>query len=211
MARARAALFAAAALAHVATGFAPWPRFPRGTAPVAVRGAAPSASDDAAWMLEAAGLAATAGNETFPNPRVGCVVVDDEGNAIGRGFHPKAGAPHAEIFALRDAGVVVERDAGNASAWAVDAGDRVRGATAYVTLEPCSHVGRTPPCCDALVAAGVARVVIGMPDPAPWVDGAGVGRLRAAGVAVDVGVEEAACEALNAEWVAKVRALPRDG
>ena len=174
------------------------------------RHATASADDDGAWMRAAVAEAALAGNGTFPNPRVGCVVVDARGREVGRGFHRKAGEPHAEILALRACGARVERDAADAGAWRVAEAARVAGATAYVTLEPCSHVGRTPPCCDALVAAGVARVVVGMPDPAPWVDGAGVAKLRAAGVAVDVGVEEAACEALNADWLGRVRALPRD-
>jgi diaminohydroxyphosphoribosylaminopyrimidine deaminase / 5-amino-6-(5-phosphoribosylamino)uracil reductase len=105
-----------------------------------------------------------------PNPWVGCVVVDDAGGIAGTGFHERPGTPHAEVHAL------------------AAAGDRARGATAYTTLEPCSHHGRTSPCADALIAAGVARVVASLEDPDDRVAGTGIERLRAAGITVDVGV-----------------------
>ena len=144
------------------------------------------------------------GAATAPNPQVGCVIVGEDGEAIGKGFHPRAGAPHAGIFALRDAGVLVERETEDAQHWHVDTGDAsLATATAYVTLEPCSHVGKTPPCCDALVAAGCGRVVIGMSAPAPWVAGNGAQRLRDGGVDVEV-LEDAACLALLEGWVASL-------
>lgn len=128
--------------------------------------------NDVEWMRLALAEAARGLGRTSPNPPVGCVIVQ-RGEVVGRGFHPQAGQPHAEVFALRHAGA------------------RARGATAYVTLEPCSHAGRTPPCADALMAAGVARVVVAAPDPNPLVNGQGISRLRAAGLDVTVGVMEA--------------------
>lgn len=139
---------------------------------------------------------------TAPNPPVGCVLVQGE-EVVGQGFHPRAGDPHAEVFALREAG------------------ERARGATAHVTLEPCSHHGRTPPCADALIAAGVARVVVAALDPNPQVAGQGVRRLREAGIEVTVGVGEA--EALRQQsgfralvtrgrpWVVYKYAMTLDG
>ena len=134
-------------------------------------------------MAEALALAAEALGATSPNPAVGCVIVQG-GAVVGRGFHTWAGVDHAEIVALRSAG------------------DRARGATVYVTLEPCSHVGRTGACADALVAAGVTRVVAAMQDPNPRVAGAGLERLRAAGVQVEIdATATAAAERLNEGFV----------
>ena len=124
---------------------------------------------DTARLREALALAESAFGVTEPNPRVGCVIGLDDGTVFDRGATQQAGGPHAEIMALRDA-----RSAGHA----------VRGATAWVTLEPCAHHGRTPPCCDALIQAGLARVVVAVGDPHPQVAGEGIARLRAAGVEV---------------------------
>ncbi|MEQ6340366.1 MAG: bifunctional diaminohydroxyphosphoribosylaminopyrimidine deaminase/5-amino-6-(5-phosphoribosylamino)uracil reductase RibD [Gammaproteobacteria bacterium] len=121
-----------------------------------------------------------------PNPRVGCVLVRD-GEIVGEGWHERAGGPHAEVHAL------------------AQAGERACGATAYVTLEPCCHHGRTPPCADALVAAGVARVVAAMVDPNPKVGGAGLARLVAAGIAVESGLMQAEAEALNPGFIMRMR------
>ena len=123
---------------------------------------------------------------TSPNPMVGAVIVKD-GEIIGEGFHPKAGEPHAEVFALRDAG------------------ENARGATVYVNLEPCNHYGRTPPCSEALIAAGVSKVVVGMVDPNPLVAAGGIARLRSAGIEVVVGVEEEACQKLNEGFIHRIR------
>ncbi|WP_231943535.1 bifunctional diaminohydroxyphosphoribosylaminopyrimidine deaminase/5-amino-6-(5-phosphoribosylamino)uracil reductase RibD [Calothrix sp. NIES-3974] len=130
-------------------------------------------------------LALKAKGCTSPNPMVGAVVVRD-GKVVGEGFHPKAGEPHAEVFALRSAG------------------ELARGATVYVSLEPCNHYGRTPPCSQALVKAGVAKVVVGMVDPNPLVAGGGIKTLRDAGIEVVVGVEEAACRKLNEGFVHRI-------
>ena len=116
-------------------------------------------------MNQALGLAAQALFLSNPNPRVGCVITAANGHVLGQGFTQQAGGPHAEVMALRDAAA---------------AGRDVRGATAYVTLEPCSHQGRTGPCCDALIQAGVAKVVASIADPNPLVAGQGFARLRAA-------------------------------
>lgn len=123
---------------------------------------------------------------TRPNPSVGCVIVQAD-KVVGQGFHPKAGQPHAEVFALKDAGT------------------RAIGATAYVTLEPCSHTGRTPPCALGLIKAGVKRVVIAGLDPNPQVAGRGVKLLEQAGIAVTVGVLTAQAEALNKGFLKAMR------
>jgi diaminohydroxyphosphoribosylaminopyrimidine deaminase/5-amino-6-(5-phosphoribosylamino)uracil reductase len=137
---------------------------------------------DREMMQRCLTLARRALGRTAPNPLVGAVVVQN-GEIVGEGFHPGAGQPHAEVFALRAAG------------------DRARGATVYVNLEPCNHYGRTPPCTEALIAAGVAKVAIGMVDPNPLVGGGGVARLRHAGIEVLVGVEEADCRQLNEGFI----------
>ncbi len=123
---------------------------------------------DARFMARALALAAEGLGRTFPNPPVGAVFVRG-GRVVGEGFHHRAGAPHAEIEALRAAG------------------GRVRGATLYVTLEPCSHHGRTPPCAEALVGLGLRRIVVAMVDPNPRVRGRGIAKLRRAGIPVVVG------------------------
>ncbi|MGB3491242.1 MAG: bifunctional diaminohydroxyphosphoribosylaminopyrimidine deaminase/5-amino-6-(5-phosphoribosylamino)uracil reductase RibD [Elainellaceae cyanobacterium] len=133
---------------------------------------------DRHWMQQCLNLAQQAYGKTAPNPMVGSVIVQNH-QVVGEGFHPKAGKPHAEVFALRHAG------------------DRAVGATLYVNLEPCSHYGRTPPCVDAVIAANPARVVIGMVDPNPLVAGRGVAKLKQAGIEVSVGIEEDACQRLN--------------
>lgn len=145
-------------------------------------------------MNQALGLAAQALFVSNPNPRVGCVIATHEGRVLGQGSTQKAGGPHAEIMALRDAAAQ---------------GNDVRGATAYVTLEPCAHHGRTGPCCDALIAAGMGRVVASIADPNPLVAGEGFARLRAAGVAVEVGPGAAESRALNIGFFSRmVRGTP---
>ncbi len=122
---------------------------------------------------------------TQPNPRVGCVIVKNQ-KIIGRGAHLKAGEQHAEVFALREAGA------------------EAKGADAYVTLEPCNHHGRTPPCVDALIEAGVKRVVVAMQDPNPLVAGAGIKRLQAQGIQVETGLMEKEALALNPGFISKM-------
>ena len=122
---------------------------------------------------------------TSPNPMVGAVIVKD-GEIIGEGFHPRAGEPHAEVFALKAAG------------------ENARGATIYVSLEPCNHYGRTPPCSEAIVAAGLAKTVVGMVDPNPLVAGGGIKRLQEAGIEVLTGVEEKACRKLNEGFIHRI-------
>ncbi len=135
-------------------------------------------AEDLAYMERALVLAARGLYTTDPNPRVGCVLVRD-GTTLGEGWHERAGDAHAEVAALRAVG------------------GRVEGATAYVTLEPCSHTGRTPPCADALIAAGIRRVVCATPDPNPKVAGEGIRRLRDTGIAVTVGALAEQARALN--------------
>jgi len=142
-------------------------------------------ADDAGHMAQALRLAERGLYTTDPNPRVGCVLTRD-GAVVGEGFHERAGAAHAEVHAL------------------AAAGPRARGSTAYLTLEPCSHHGRTPPCADALVAAGVARVVAAMEDPNPRVRGQGLARLRTAGIAVETGLMAAEAAALNPGFVQRM-------
>lgn len=136
-------------------------------------------------MARALRLAARGLNTTTPNPRVGCVIVRD-GLVIGEGWHQRAGEPHAEAIALGTAG------------------EKARGATAYVTLEPCSHFGRTPPCADALIDAGVVRVVAAMGDPNPLVSGRGMERLRASGIVTELGLLENEARELNIGFVSRM-------
>ena len=147
-------------------------------------------------LQDALALAESSFGLTEPNPRVGCVIGHADGRVLGRGATQQAGGPHAEVMALRDA-----QAQGHATA----------GATAWVTLEPCAHHGRTPPCCDALVAAGLARVVVALADPFPQVNGAGLARLRAAGIEVvlaDADIEHAARD-INIGFLSRVqRGLP---
>jgi diaminohydroxyphosphoribosylaminopyrimidine deaminase / 5-amino-6-(5-phosphoribosylamino)uracil reductase len=140
---------------------------------------------DREMMQQCLALARRALGRTAPNPLVGSVIVQN-GQIVGQGFHPQAGEPHAEVFALKAAG------------------DRAHGATVYINLEPCSHYGRTPPCAEALVAAGVAKVVVGMVDPNPKVAGGGIARLKAAGIEVLVGVEENDCRQLNEAFIHRI-------
>jgi len=151
-------------------------------------------TDTPSHITQALGLAAQALFLSNPNPRVGCVIASPQGAVLGQGFTQQAGGPHAEVMALRDAAA---------------AGHDVRGATAYVTLEPCSHQGRTGPCCDALAAAGIDKVVASIADPNPLVSGQGFERLRAAGIAVEVGPGAEASRELNIGFFSRmVRKTP---
>jgi diaminohydroxyphosphoribosylaminopyrimidine deaminase/5-amino-6-(5-phosphoribosylamino)uracil reductase len=143
------------------------------------------AAIDVAHMAHALRLAERGLYTTQPNPRVGCVMARGE-QVVGQGWHERAGQPHAEVFALREAG------------------EQALGATAYVTLEPCAHHGRTPPCADALVAAGVARVVIAAEDPFPQVAGRGIEKLRAAGIAVETGLLREQARELNIGFFSRI-------
>ncbi|HEY8346781.1 MAG TPA: bifunctional diaminohydroxyphosphoribosylaminopyrimidine deaminase/5-amino-6-(5-phosphoribosylamino)uracil reductase RibD [Symbiobacteriaceae bacterium] len=144
---------------------------------------------DETYMLEALRLAARARCRTHPNPMVGCIIVRD-GQVVGTGYHHRAGEPHAEVLALREAG------------------NAARGATVYVTLEPCAHYGRTPPCADALIRAGVARVVAAMADPDPRVAGRGLQRLKDAGIRTECGLLEEEARTLNRAYL-KLKATGR--
>lgn len=141
---------------------------------------------DERFVARAVELAAKGLGTTSPNPVVGCVVLDVDGNVVGEGWHERAGGPHAEVSAL------------------ARAGERARGGTAYVTLEPCNHTGRTGPCAQALLDAGIARVVFAVPDPGALAGG-GAERLRAAGVEVTGGVLAAEAERVNEAWLTAAR------
>src|SRR5262249_19387087 len=138
--------------------------------------------DVSAVMLRALELARRGQGHVEPNPLVGCVIVRD-GQVVGEGWHQRFGGPHAEIAAL------------------TAAGERAQGATMVVTLEPCCHHGKTPPCTEAILAAGIRRVVAAMRDPFPQVAGGGLKRLAAAGVEVELGLHEAESQLLNAPYV----------
>jgi len=142
-------------------------------------------ADDHRFMARALELARRGLYSTHPNPRVGCVIVK-QGRIVGEGYHIRAGGPHAEIHALNAAG------------------EQARGATVYVSLEPCSHHGKTPPCADALVAAEVARVVVAMRDPNPLVAGQGMQRLEAAGIKTDSGLMQAEAERINPGFIKRM-------
>jgi len=141
---------------------------------------------DVAWMRRAVELAAKGVGSTHPNPVVGCVITGPDGHPVGEGFHAVAGGPHAEIEALRMAG------------------PRARGGTAYVTLEPCNHTGRTGPCADALIQAGITRVVYAVPDPTQQAAG-GAEKLRSKNIQVEQGVLDTEAEALNHVWLHSMR------
>lgn len=143
-------------------------------------------SFEQAAMGRALELAALGRASTQPNPRVGCVIALGE-QIVGEGWHQRSGEPHAEVFALREAG------------------ERARGATAFVTLEPCNHHGRTPPCSEALIAAGISRVIYASGDPNPRVDGSGAARLRAAGIVVEQGLRAAEGDELNLGFFSRMR------
>lgn len=142
-------------------------------------------AQDSMWMAQALRLAERGLYGVSPNPRVGCILVKN-GKMIGSGWHRRSGEPHAEVYALRAAG------------------DAARGATAYVTMEPCSHHGRTPPCADALIAAGIDRVVAATHDPNPEVAGSGIVRLQAAGITVESGLMETEAVELNIGFFARM-------
>src|SRR5262245_4290900 len=143
-------------------------------------------SEDVGHMLHALRLAARALGQAAPNPAVGCIVVSRDGRIVGRGCTQAGGRPHAETVALNQAGVLAH------------------GGTAYVTLEPCSHHGQTPPCAEALVAAGIKRCVAAIEDPDPRVSGRGLAKLREAGIAVETGVLARQARDLNVGFLTRV-------
>ena len=145
-----------------------------------------SAIKHTGYMTQALQLARRGLYTTDPNPRVGCLLVKDD-SIVGHGWHERAGSAHAEVHAL------------------AEAGDAAKASTAYVTLEPCSHQGRTPPCADALIGAGVAQVVVAMQDPNPLVAGQGIERLRTAGISVEIGVLEQQAIALNPGYISRMQ------
>src|SRR3984957_14658189 len=140
---------------------------------------------DLPWMTRALSLAEGGRGFVEPNPLVGAVVVQD-GRVVGEGWHQRYGGPHAEVHAL------------------AAAGEAARGATLYVTLEPCCHFGKTPPCTDAILAAGIARVVVATRDPFAKVDGGGLSALEAMGLQVVTGCEAVAARVLNAAYLKRV-------
>ena len=144
-----------------------------------------STTFDREMMQKCIQLASRAKGQTAPNPLVGSAIVA-QGKIVGVGFHPGPGQPHAEVFALKEAG------------------ELARGSTLYVNLEPCNHYGRTPPCTEAIIAAGIAKVVVGIVDPDPRVSGKGIQKLRHAGIEVIVGVEEEACGQLNEGFIHRI-------
>lgn len=148
--------------------------------------AQPLTAQDTRWMSRAIQLAAQGRYTARPNPCVGCVLVNDQGKKVGEGSHYRAGEAHAEVNALHQAG------------------ENARGATAYVTLEPCNHRGKTGPCTQALINAGIGRVIYGMTDPNPLVAGKGLARLAAAGVTVDGPLLETQCRELNPGFIARM-------
>ncbi len=141
---------------------------------------------DDAHMIRALELASLGTGVTTPNPCVGCVIVDEEGRVVGEGWHAKAGEAHAEVNAL------------------IQAGEKASGSTAFVSLEPCNHFGRTPPCTHALLKAGIKKVVVGIVDPDPRVSGAGLEFLKSKGIEVEVGVQQTMCLELNRPFIFRV-------
>ena len=142
-------------------------------------------ANDYQFMARALRLAEQGLYSTMPNPRVGCVIVKDN-KIVGEGAHLKAGEPHAEIFAIRQAG------------------EQAKGATAYVTLEPCSHTGRTPPCSQAIINAGIAKVIVAMQDPNPQVSGSGLAQLQSHNIEVKTGLMERQAQELNPGFIARM-------